>query len=80
MAYEAAIEAINGAVGAYTALIAAEEAKPVPDSDAIMRARSGRSECARRRQQLNPSDLEAMAAARRQFTELASETRRAIDA
>jgi len=59
VAYEAAIEAINGAVGAYTALIEAEESRAVPDPagdsgsaigpggmrPATQGARSGRSRC-----------------------------------
>ncbi|WP_240467971.1 hypothetical protein [Streptomyces dangxiongensis] len=40
-AYEAAIEAVNGAVGAYSALIASEKAKPEPDQAVITEARAG---------------------------------------
>lgn len=80
VAYEAAIEAINGAVGAYTALIAAEEAKPVPDLAAIAAARSGRAECARRRRELDPADHAAVAGTRRRFADLAGEVRQGMNA
>jgi hypothetical protein len=61
VAYEAAIEAINGAVGAYTALIGAEEARPEPDQRAIAAAGEGRAGCARWREQLDPADRAAVA-------------------
>jgi hypothetical protein len=79
VAYEAALDAINGAVGAYTALIAAEEAKPAPDPAVIAAARSGRAECARWRERLDPADHAAVADTRRRFTELARELRRDAD-
>jgi hypothetical protein len=75
-AYEAAIEAVNGAFGAYTALIAAEETRPAPDPAVIAAARSGRAECARRREQLDPADHAAVAETRRRFARLASDLRR----
>lgn len=75
-AYEAAIDAVNTAVGAYTALIAAEEAKPAPDPAVVAAARAGRAECARWREQLNPADHAAVAATRRHFAELARDLRR----
>lgn len=75
VAYEAAIEAINGAVGAYSAVIAAEEAKPKPDTGVIDAARAGRAECARWRGQLDPADRLAVAEARRRFSQLAREVR-----
>jgi hypothetical protein len=80
VAYEAAIEAVNGAVGAYTALIKAEESKPVPDPAVIAAARSGRAECARWRKELNPADHTAVAAARRRFADLAREISQGMDA
>jgi len=80
VAYEAAIEAINGAVGAYTARIHAEESKPVPDPAVIAAARSGRVECARRRKELDPADRAAVAAARRRFADLAREISQDMDA
>jgi len=75
VAYEAAIEAINGAVGAYSALIAAEEAKQQPDQRVIAAAREGRAECARWREQLDPADRAAVADTRRRFSQLAEEVR-----
>jgi len=75
-AYEAATEAINGAVGACTARIATEEARPVPDLAVIDAARAGRAECARRREELDPADGGAVAETRRRFALLASEIRR----
>jgi len=80
VAYEAAIEAINDAVGAYTALIAAEERKAAPDRAVIAAARSARAECARWREGLDPADRAAVAATRRRFAELAREVGRRIDA
>jgi len=79
-AYEAALEAINGAVGAYTALIAEQEASEQPDQGVIAAARSGRVECARWREQLDPSDRAAVEQTRRRFSHLAEEVRRGRDA
>jgi len=73
VAYEAALEAINGAVGAYSALIAAEEAKPDPDPRVIAEARAGQAECARWREQLHPADRAAVAETRRRFSQLERE-------
>ncbi len=75
-AYEVALDAINDAVGAYTALIAAEEASPDPDPAAIAAARSGRTECARWRERLDPADHAAVAATRQRFAQLTRELRR----
>ena len=75
-AYEAALDAINLAVGAYTALIASEEAAPAPDPEVIATARAGRAECARWRGQLDPADHAAVAATRQRFTQLARDLRR----
>lgn len=80
VAYEAAIEAINGAVGAYTALIDAEQSKPVPDPAVIAAARSGRAECSQRRKELDPTNRVAVAAARRRFADLAREIGQSMDA
>src|SRR5271168_81247 len=76
-AYEAALDAINDAVGAYTALIAAEEARAAPDPDLIAAAHSGRTECARWREQLDPADHAAVAATRQRYTQLTLGLRRA---
>lgn len=75
-AYEAALDAINDAVGAYTALIAAQERSATPDPAVIAEARTGRAECARSRKQLDPADHPAVAAARQRFTQLTRELRR----
>jgi hypothetical protein len=75
VAYEAAIEAINGAVGAYSALVAAERAKKKPDPQVIATARSGQMECARWRAQLDPQDHAAVAETRRHFSQLAQQVR-----
>jgi hypothetical protein len=75
VAYEAAVEAINEAVGAYTARIAAEEAKPVPDAARITAAEVGQAECARRREKLDPADHAQIGAARREFSDLARQIR-----
>jgi predicted hotdog family 3-hydroxylacyl-ACP dehydratase len=79
VAYEAALEAINGAVGAYSAVIAAEEAKPAPDPAVISAARDGQAQCARWRDQLDPADRADVAEARRRFSELANEVRARLD-
>jgi hypothetical protein len=75
VAYEAALEAINGAVGAYSTLIAAEEARQVPDREAIAAARSGQAECARWRANLDPADRAAVSETRRRFSQLARDLR-----
>lgn len=75
VAYEAALEAINGAVGAYSAVIAAEQAGPQPRQGVIAEAEAGRAECARWREQLDPADRAAVAETRRRFSELAREVR-----
>lgn len=48
-AYEAAIEAVNGAVGAYSALISAEERTTHPDPTVVSEARTAQSRLARER-------------------------------
>ncbi|MEU8828838.1 ATP-binding protein [Streptomyces sp. NPDC048636] len=71
--YEAAIEAVNGAVGAYSAVIAAEEAKPEPDQGIIAKARQEQNRLARERELLRSTDPWQIAAARRRYAELARE-------
>ncbi|GAA0445006.1 zeta toxin family protein [Streptomyces sp. NPDC046215] len=71
VAYEAAIEAINSAVGAYSARIAAEEAEPEPDPVVIADRRNRRDECARVRQALDPSDHAEIARVRQHYASLA---------
>lgn len=74
-AYEAAIEAVNGAVGAYSSLIAAEEAKPQPDRSLITKAREAQTRLAREREALRSGDREQIAAARRKYAQLAGDVR-----
>lgn len=75
VSYEAAIEAINGAIGAYTARIAAEEAKPTSDAAALAAWREARADCTRRREELEPTNFDQIAEARRQFSALAEKIR-----
>ncbi|MFB6613552.1 hypothetical protein ACFCV9_04935 [Streptomyces sp. NPDC056367] len=77
-AYEAAIEAVNGAVGVYSALIAAEEAKPNPDQGVLDDARAAQARLAREREALRSEDREQIAAARQRYTRLAREVRERI--
>ncbi|MFE0845889.1 hypothetical protein [Streptomyces rochei] len=72
-AYEAAIEAVNGAVGAYSAVIAAEESKPQPDQRLIDQARAAQSRLARERESLRSTDREQIARARAHYAQLARE-------
>ncbi|GAB7109606.1 hypothetical protein JCM4814A_79210 [Streptomyces phaeofaciens JCM 4814] len=72
-AYEAAIEAVNGAVGAYSALIAAEENEPEPDAAVIEAARAAQTRLAREREGLRSTDHEQIAAARAHYARLARE-------
>lgn len=75
VAYEAAVEAINEAVGAYSAVIAAEEVKKNPSQRVLERARAGQAACARSREQLDPSDHVAVASARQEFSALSRRIR-----
>lgn len=77
-AYEAAIEAVNGAVGAYSALIAAEEAKPERDQGVIDNALAAQSRAAREREALRSENREQIAAARQYYAQLAREVREGI--
>ncbi len=76
VAYEAAVEAISEAVGAYSAVIAAEEARKNPSHQVLERARAGQAACARSREQLDPADRAAVAAARQEFSDLSLRIRR----
>ncbi|GAB4590251.1 hypothetical protein [Nocardia sp. IFM 10818] len=64
VAYEAAIEAVNKAVGAYSALLAALETAESPDPAAIADALSAQQRLARVREQLDPTDHDQIAATR----------------
>ncbi|WP_309031541.1 hypothetical protein [Streptomyces alfalfae] len=74
-AYEAAIEAVNGAVGAYSARIAAEEAEPNPDPEVIREARAAQTRLAREREELRSTNREQIAAARQRYAQLARDVR-----
>lgn len=73
--YEAALEAIHGAMGAYSALIAHEEAKDAPDEQVIEKARQGRRACIRRREDLDPTDATQVAQVHTEFSTLAETVR-----
>ncbi|KIF00431.1 hypothetical protein PL81_41020 [Streptomyces sp. RSD-27] len=77
-AYEAAIEAVNGAVGAYSALIAAEETKPVPNQEVIEKAQDAQARLAREREALSSTDPEQIAAARQHYARLARQIREGL--
>jgi hypothetical protein len=70
-AYEAAMEAVNGAVAAYSAVIAAEEAKSAPDGAVIEAAVAAQTRLARERESLRSFDHEQIAAARAHYARLA---------
>lgn len=74
-AYEAAIEAVNGAVGALSARIAAERASEAPDRSVIEAAQARRTELAHERERLDPSNRVQIAEARHRFAELARNVR-----
>lgn len=76
VAFEVALEAINGAVGAYSALIAWEESKIVPDLKIIAMARTAQANLARQRVTLEPSNPMQVAAIRRHCVQIAEEVRR----
>ncbi|MFF9457679.1 hypothetical protein [Streptomyces flaveolus] len=60
-------------MGAYNAVIAAEEAKAAPDGSVIEAARAAQNRLARAREGLRSSDPEQIAAARARCAELARE-------
>jgi hypothetical protein len=72
-AYEAAIEAINGAVGAYSALIAAQERRAEPDQRVVDTARAAQSALAREREQLRSTDHDQLAEVRARCAQLSRE-------
>ncbi|MEU8526449.1 hypothetical protein AB0C77_12755 [Streptomyces sp. NPDC048629] len=63
VAYEAAIEAINGVVGAYSALIADAETRPGTEAE-IAEYRRLRAECQQERRALRAEDAENVARVR----------------
>ncbi len=78
-AYEAAVEAVNGLVGAYTAVIAAEEAKAQPNREAIDAARAAQHRLAREREALRSTNHEQIAEARARYSALAREVRAGLN-
>jgi hypothetical protein len=76
VAYEVAIEVIGEAVGAYTAAIHRERAKPEPDQEKIARWLEGQAACVAERKRLRSTDDAEVARVRREYHELAQ----AIDA
>lgn len=58
VAYEAAVEAINGVVGAYSALIAREEQRPLSEQDRAALGEWTRQsrDCQHERRSLDPQD------------------------
>ncbi|MCX5078837.1 hypothetical protein OHA84_37580 (plasmid) [Streptomyces sp. NBC_00513] len=79
-AYEAAIEAVNGLVGTYTAVIVAEEAKAQPNREAIDAALAAQQRLAREREALRSTDHQQIAEARARYAALAREVRAGLDA
>jgi hypothetical protein len=69
VAYEVAIEAINGVVGAYSALIHEEQQRPEPDDERIAELRRLRRECQREREHINPDDAKQVAEIRQRYSQ-----------
>lgn len=77
VAYEVAIEAINGVVGQYTALIAREERRPEQERDqtAIAEWQRLQRECQQERQRLDPDNAEDVARVRQEYAALERDLR-----
>lgn len=75
VAYEVALEGINQVVGAYSGLIAREEASENPDTEAIESWRTARSEWVRERKALSPSDRAAVDQVRAESAALLAQLR-----
>jgi hypothetical protein len=71
VAYEVALEHINEVVGACSARIARERARPDPDRDAIAAWLAEQGRCAEVRRGLDPSDHAAVARVRKEYAVLA---------
>ncbi|WP_097234035.1 hypothetical protein [Streptomyces zhaozhouensis] len=67
--FEAALEAINHAFGAYSALIAKAEAHGADEAQ-ISQLKAGRESCIRDREALSPDDIAAVAEIRHRYTVL----------
>ncbi|MEU1121851.1 MULTISPECIES: hypothetical protein [unclassified Streptomyces] len=80
VAYEAAVEAINGTVGAYSALIAREEQRDTSERDesALAEWRSQRAACQRARQELHADDAAQIRSVRTQYAARLAELRDVI--
>ncbi|MBC2869794.1 hypothetical protein [Streptomyces mexicanus] len=66
VAYEAAVEAINGVVGAYSRLIADAEQRPGAE-DTVAEYRRLRTACQQERRALRAEDSEAVARVRAEY-------------
>ena len=69
VAYEVAIEAINGVVGAYSRLIDDEEQRPEPDGERLAELGSLILECQRERERINPDDAKQVADVRQRYSQ-----------
>ncbi|WP_331720473.1 hypothetical protein OG851_42650 (plasmid) [Streptomyces sp. NBC_00161] len=67
VAYEAAVEAINGVVGAYSALIAQEREQAEPDTAQISEWRQRQAECQQVRMGIDPGDRGRVRAVRDEY-------------
>lgn len=72
-AYEAAVEAINGAVGAYSAVIAAEQDKAQPDQAVIDGARAAQYRLSKEHEGLRSTDDRRIAEVRSRCARIARE-------
>ena len=72
-AYEAALHAVDQVVGACSARIAQERARPEPDVDAIVAWRTEQGRCVEVRRGLDPSDHAAVARVREEYSALAKQ-------
>jgi hypothetical protein len=73
--YEVAIEAINGVVGAYSALLDDEEQRPEPDGERLAELNRLSAECQRERERIDPDDAEQVAEVRRQYSQRLNDLR-----
>ena len=69
VAYEVAIEAINGVVGAYSALIHEERQRPEPNEERLAELRRLSMECQRERERINPDDAKQVAEIRQRYSQ-----------
>ncbi len=69
VAYEVAIDAINGVVGAYNKLIDDEEQRPEPDGERLAELSRLILECQRERERIDPDDAGQVAEVRRRYSQ-----------